>query len=850
MTSESAEPTRPGIGPDASGSAGFVARQRAEPDRSGDPAAVPAVLERAKGALMALTGCSARAAHDELLRRARAGHRTLLEECRLLLAAPADPPPQPGPLPRHPARNADGSPDRVSPSPVSPSPGSPDQESPERGSPGPAAPSPGTPAPTLTPASPGPAVPVVSARDAGGPEDDAGMLERLGVALAGVESPEELARCLLEHLRPEVGADAVMVFARLPEGGLELIGHAGIDSTLAAQWRRVPPLAGIAALDALRTREPRWLEDIEQNAQRYLLIGDPPERWLSRAWLPVVTGDTAEVSIGVLRGRAGPFPPLVRERLRAVARLCAGRLRAFDTRPEPTARGGAAVQAVLDTLPGAAVLLSPLRTATGEIEDYVVEAASPETVDVAGRTGRELVGRRILECWPPLADETLWRGCAHTLATGEPYEGEPYGQRDLVVGTAELSTYRVRAARLDGGLVVSWVRYDPSDRQERRLADVQRLGNLGWANWNLVTEEVTWSAQAFAVLGRDPVQGPVRLADLPGLAVPEDAPVLGHALDELMQAGRRVDAPFRIRTASGVRHLRIVAEAVTDLRGAPVEVHGFLQDLTAQRRAELALVASERAMLTQHGALRAERALAGRLQHALLPLPDKPLHLAGLRVEVAYLPAQSGVQVGGDWFSAIELSDEAALLVVGDVAGHGVGAVATMAQLRFTAKGMVITGSSLTGALGRLNTLLLHSRDAHGMATLMLARYHARGRRLVWAQAGHPPPLLLRDGVARFLERPRGVLLGASAEPSFEEAECVLRPGDRLLLYTDGLVERPGEGIDSGLARLAEAAMVHDRDEPGSLEPLLTALLEGERRDDVCVLDIRVPTERDIPGVG
>jgi serine phosphatase RsbU (regulator of sigma subunit)/PAS domain-containing protein len=663
-----------------------------------------------------------------------------------------------------------------------------------------------------------------------------------------VDSPRALARCLLDHLGPGLDADAVMIYARMPAGGLELIGHAGMDDTLAEQWSQVPPLAGIAALEALRTREPCWLEDLEEDARRYLLIGDPPERWPSRAWLPVVSGDTAEVSIGVFRSRPGPFPPRVREQLRAAVRLCAGRLRALDARPEPATGGSAdAVQTVLDTLPGAAVVLTPLRATTGEVDDYRIDAATPEAVDVVGRSGRELVGRRLLECWPPVADEALWQGCLHALTTGEPYEGEPFGQQDLVAGVAELSTYRIRAAPLGGGLVVSWLRHDPSAQQEQRLEDVQRLGKLGWANWNLVTDEVTWSAQVFTVLGLDPGRAPLRLAELPDLAVPDDVPVLTRALDGLAVEGQPADVPFRVRAAGGMRHLRIVAEAVTDLHGTPVEVHGFLQDLTAQRRAELALVASERAMLTQHGALRAERALAGRLQHALLPLPKTPLRLAGLRVEVAYLPAQSGVQVGGDWFSAIELPDGAALFVVGDVAGHGVGAVATMAQLRFTAKGMVITGSSLTGALGRLNTLLLHSRDSsrdsHGTATMVLARYQARGRRLEWAQAGHPPPLLLRDGEARFLGRPRGMLLGVATEPAFQEAECLLQPGDRVLLYTDGLVERPGEGLDRGLERLAEATVAHHGDGSGSLEPLLTAMLAGERRDDVCVLDIRVPEE-------
>lgn len=805
VTSEPATPADSGSAPDTVALAQVVARQRAELDRLRDLAAMAAVLERAKGAVMTLTGATPDAAEEELRRRAKAGRRTLLEECWITLGTLAMP--------------------QDAPAENRPAPGS--------------------------RADAGPASTVPPSRNPALDDGSCVALAALGRELVRIATPQELAQCLLEQLAP-ADTDAVMIYAWLPAGGLDLIGHAGIAETTAAQWHHIPPLSGVAALDALRAREPRWLEDLETDRRRYLLIGDPPSRWPTRAWLPLPAPDAAngrhgastDVCIGILRSRTGPFSPEHRDLLQAVARLCAGRLRAFDTRPRDTVDAAAdSVQAVFDALPGAAMFLLPHDASKG-VEDFRVAAATAQAGDVVSRAGRELVGRRFQECCPALAAEpALRRGLMRTLTTGEPYESERFGHQEIVDGIAELSTYSVQATRLGEGLVLTWVRHGSSDRQEQRLADLQRLGNLGWASWNLLTHEVTWSSHVYALLGRDTESGPVALDDLPGLALPEDGSALAHAIARLLRDGRPFDLPFRIRTTAGLRHLRAVAEAVPDSHGTPVEVHGVIQDLTAQRSAELALVESERAILTQHDVLLAERTLAGRLQDALLPLPTRPVRLAGLRVEVGYLPAQSGIHVGGDWFSAIELGDGDALFVVGDVAGHGIDAVATMAQLRFTAKGMVITGSSLTGALSRLNRLLLHSRDSHGTATMVLARYDRARRRLVWAQAGHPPPLLLRDGEVRFLDRPAGMLLGASTAPRFQEAEVDLAPGDRVLLYTDGLIERPGETLDRGLKRLADGVLAHRCDEAGHLGPLLVEVLAGERRDDVCVLDIRVPAE-------
>ncbi|MFJ3203295.1 SpoIIE family protein phosphatase [Streptomyces sp. NPDC086989] len=772
-----------------------VARLRAEVADLEGLGASAAVLERATGVLMALDGLSAEAAHEALVQGAVRGDRTLLEECWITLGSVRS---RPDPQPRAESRATD-------PTGVGP----------------------------LPPAE----------RDNAAPHL---LLAGLAVSLAGARSAGDTAEILHEALRAPLGVDGVMIYRLDGAGKLRLLGHAGIDAALAAQWRDVPPLAGVAALEVIGSGEPLWLTDPERDAARYQLIG-PPERWPARAWIPVPGGRPVTTAIGFFRAAPVPFDDADQELLRQAVQLCGGSLRVFERRDaDPAQDEVAAVQTVFDTLPGAAVLLSPLRSPAGEVEDYLIEAAAPESTDVAGRRGKELVGRRVLESYPTVAGTALWQGYSDALATGVTYDGEPFPYREVVAGVPETSVYSVRATRLAGRLVVSWVRHDIGAREARRLATMQRLGNLGWADWNLTTDTIDWSEQLYAIFDRAPERGPMRMEELPEHVVPEDRPALAAAVRRLLGDGSPIDQPFRIGTEDGVRHLRIVAEAEVDAYGAPVEVHGFFQDLSAQRGAELALRESERSVLIQEGVLQAERAIAARLQHALLPIPEQSIDLVGLRVDIAYAPSDTGVNVGGDWYSAIELPDKGALFVVGDVAGHGLDAVGTMAQLRFTAKGMIITGSSLPDAMRRLNSLLLHTAadpSSATTATMVMARYRPADRLLTWARAGHLPPLLVRGGVARFLPLPEGNLLGASFDSAYAEETLRLEPGDHLLLYTDGLIEVPGEYMDRGLDRLAEAAArAMGGDSPEPLAQLLAAL-QPVGRDDVCVMDIHVPED-------
>ena len=792
----------------------MVARQRAEIVDLQRVAALLPVLERAKGAVMVQEGCSAQEAYELLLDRSAGAGRTLVEECWLTLGAIR-------PARRRRGRRR-GRPDAESGGSVFDS------------------------AQYLVPAGPSPRS---AAPDPAG--DAALLLGRLGLGLASVADRHELARCLLEHLRDGAEADAVLIYLASGDG-VRLAGHAGIDGVDAVRWQRL----AVAGDGAAVREEPLWSEGPEPR-EAYLVPDDTVRRWPSRAWLPVDLGNEADEVVAVLRGTDRPFTPAERELLVAAVQLCAGRLTTLDAGVSRRKPSVDSVQQIFDALPGSVILLSPLSSPEGVVEDFRIEAAAPDSVDVAGRTGRQLVGLRVLECYPTFAGTEMWKGYLDVLATGRPFAGEPFTYEEVVAGIPRHSSFSLRVARLGEHLVVSWVRHDITARQEERLATLQRLGNLGWADWDLISDTITWSPHVFTIFDRDRSLGPLRLEELPECVLPEDLPALTAAAQRLLSDGTAIDQPFRITTGAGVRHLRIVAEAVTDADGTPLEVHGFFQDLSGQRDAELALLSSERAVSAQRGLLQAERRMAARLQQALLPLPTGPVMLAGLWTNAFYHPAERGISVGGDWYSAIELPNGDALFVIGDVMGHGINAVATMAQLRFTAKGMIITGSGLTDALTRLNALLMHLRsptDRHTTATMIVARYRPTDRTLTWAQAGHLPPLLVRNGEAHTLRRPAGILLGATTTPAFAEATLQLQEDDQLLLFTDGLIEHPGQDLSTGLNALATAAAaVLDISRPDSLTTLHTSLAHADHPDDVCALHIGVPrapsADRAGPGV-
>ena len=232
-----------------------------------------------------------------------------------------------------------------------------------------------------------------------------------------------------------------------------------------------------------------------------------------------------------------------------------------------------------------------------------------------------------------------------------------------------------------------------------------------------------------------------------------------------------------------------------------------------------------------------ERLVTLELQRAILPLHDQPFDVPGLQVAMRYLPASRDSRVGGDWYITARMPTGQVLVAIGDVAGHGLAAAAGMARLRGALTGLAITGSPPDRLVGWLNDLV-HTVAPEHTASVMAGYFDPANRTLTWAQAGHPPPVLVRGAAARPLDPPRGILLGAAQE-AYQGARLDLGRGDLLLLYSDGLIERRGRPLDEGLTTLC-AAVRGISDPEQAIAAALRALNTTDSEDDTCLVALRV----------
>ena len=271
-------------------------------------------------------------------------------------------------------------------------------------------------------------------------------------------------------------------------------------------------------------------------------------------------------------------------------------------------------------------------------------------------------------------------------------------------------------------------------------------------------------------------------------------------------------------------------DSVFDVRGTRLDGELFLVVRDVSER-----VARERALADSRSRLVREQEAVLTLQAAILPrqMPSVP----GVDVAAEYVAAYDNLEVGGDWFDVSTRPDGVVAIAIGDVAGKGIEAAQVMAQVRAAGRVAGLTDTDPAGVLSAQNAFML-AADLGPFATSVFALYEPWSGALSWASAGHLPPLLVSGGDATLLTGDGRPPLGAVAEPGYHTMATNLAAGDRVVLYTDGLVERRGESIEDGLARLVGLAP-RDGTAAAACRELLDALgVAAGSGDDVCVLTL------------
>jgi PAS domain-containing protein len=647
-----------------------------------------------------------------------------------------------------------------------------------------------------------------------------------------------LAAALLDDALAPAGATAVALWLTEPDGSLKLAGQAGFEGPEARCWRRISPDRPAVPHEVARGAEIWWPRGRPGDDDRPL-IGQSTDG--ACAALPLArAGGPAGCMVVRWAEPLDGFPPALRRQLAAVADLA---VQALDTHAAGAGPAGrhrvSGAFSLLDALSAGFWFARPVTGDHGGVTDFRIEYVSPGFRDATSRCGSELARGRLREACPEAETDGLLDACVKVLATGRPQYlgGDTAVGRLLSPDTPSVAT--VAIAPLFDGVVIAWRADDDAARLAALLEHAQRLGRIGGWEENLRTGEVHWTESALALFGQR-AGNPVPLARLHTRVPADDVPAVNGFRDALLTERRESAAAFRVIRPDdrSVRQMRAYAEPVTDAAGVLIAVRGAYQDVSADYHTQLAFAVTREQLADTEQRAQEEHRLALRLQQAITPRSSDPVAAVGLDVVARYRPSGPGNLVSGDWYDTVALPTKEVLVVVGDIAGHGLDAVTGMVTMRNGLRGLAMTGKGPAELLGWLNSAAYHLTNGT-IGTAVCGLYDPSARSLRWARAGHLPPVLVRAGQASALPLPDGLLLGADPDVSYAEVTTSLELGDVLLLFTDGLIERRDQPIDDALTSLLAIASEPLRDVNAYADDVVAAT-SSNTGDDACLVVVHV----------
>lgn len=666
--------------------------------------------------------------------------------------------------------------------------------------------------------------------------------------IASATSYEEIVQAIVDTVSVWPQPSSVVLALAELDGALRIVASEGLSPAVRSQWVRIPPQVDVPLTVAAREGKALLLSETDL-AEHFPVVFDLGSYVKSMACLPLRTDGHLLGVLAVSWREPMRLTGLNRRYLLALAESSARAVRSHSGQVEalqtPPAESPLTVDhrvqhgvlpIVLDPLFDAVTLLAPI-TEGDQIIDFEFEYANRTAQKLAGMENVDPENTTLLEALPEVGSRLLLGEYAKVLRTGKPYRLDDLFISAENEGLQHSYTLAIRANRFADRLLVVWRVQTEAELLHDQLLRAERIARAGSFWWNLRSGDLRWSPGMYVLFGRDPGDGPVDLEEFSRYVHDDDWLGVQNTMRRLL-SGRSAELELRLAGRAEGRRLRWRGEPV--IEGDQVyAIGGTVRDVTEERIAEVRLRHAEAALAAQRMRLESERHAAESLRDAVLPSAPQLAVIPGLTVRGLCRSPDDGARVAGDWFDVLTLADRT-LLVVGDVAGSGLSATTAATQLRSALRAYAVLGLSPAELLGGLNRMLF-TLDPDQMATLLIAEYQPEHRRLRWSAAGQAGPVRYApNGDATMLRGEIGVPIGAVSDTTYFDTALTMSGGERLLLYTDGLVTRRDAGTADGIEVLLHAGHDVDLDDVEAFVSHIIEKLGHAPHDDLCVVTAHV----------